>query len=216
MEKIIYLFILLIPFSIKGQEEGFEKVNMVRASGTFGMGSLLESGTTTLLIPTSLEYYIAENISVRADAVWFLGYSDPVFMGFSNNHSVLVGASYHFTKNKQFDPYVGIQPGMAFTQYGIIDRNEPLPDDFAPFSDENIWLFQNEKSSLTMNSIFSPHVGFNYYAKNFFHLFFAARYIHGSHHSEIPVKSLNEIRFEFGLGLDLRLDKYINKKPKLQ
>lgn len=208
-KRLIYILFSLLPFSIISQET-FEKGKVLRASATFGMGIMSESGLTNLLVPTSLEYYLDEKISVRSDAVIYLNHADETYMGFLQNHSLLVGASYHFTEKKQFDPYIGLQPGMAFSQYGIIDESRSI--EFDPFSNEHAWLMENKKSSLTMNALISPHVGFNYYANNYFHLFLAARYIYGNHHSEIPVKSLQEIRFEFGLGFNLPL----KKNPKMK
>ena len=107
--------------------------------------------------------------------------------------------------NKQFDPYVGLQVGMALTQYGIIGDETLI--DVNVNSSEALWLHSNKKTSTTLNPLISPNLGVNYYASKYFHMFLGLRYIHGKHYSEIQSKSLEEIRFEFGLGFNIQTKK---------
>lgn len=205
VKKLLLIgFIFLVNWGYSQSE--FTKKEILRATATFGIGTNLGEQKQTLFIPTSLEYYFDEHISLRSDAVWFLGYSEELYKGFTKNHSIFTGISYHFTEKKQFDPYIGLQAGMALSQYGIFDIL--LAPDYIVPNDEEIWLNNNNlHTSATLNSLISPHLGINYYAKNYFHLFLAVRYIYGNHHSEIPVKSLEELRFEFGLGFNFQLKK---------
>lgn len=210
MVRIAFILSICSFFLTRGMAQvDFEKKSILRASASFGIGSMLNEELNNIIIPTSLEYYIDEQTSVRSDAVFFIGHTEDVALGFLHNHSIMIGISQHLTKNKVFDPYFGLQSGMAISQYGI--KNETIMALNENPSYENYWLIQNKKSSITLNALISPHVGINYFAKDYFHLFMDLRYIYGNHHSNISVKSLNEIRFEFGLGFNLNV-KNVKKK----
>ena len=212
VRNILILITIVLGNAVVLGQSDFSKSSILRLSATFGIGHMTKENLTSLFLPTSMDYYIDDRVSVRNDAVFFLGHEGNPSFGFLKNHAIFSGISYHLTKNKQFDPYVGLQSGMAIAQYGII--GDPTLIDLSPDAPySKFWLLANGgKSNTTLNALISPHVGLNYFAKNYFHLFMDVRYIYGNYHSNYPMVSLNEIRFEFGLGFNLQMNKYIKKK----
>lgn len=188
--KISILAIILPFFSLfsVAQENPQQYIhrNLSRTTLTFSTGYLTASKVSSVYLTGNIEYYTNPFISVRGDGYLFINnLSVPKNTNTyvpNQNHNLLFGALYHFKTNNHFDPYAGLQPGIALSQ-----------------SKNNL-----ETSSITANPIISPSIGFNYYAKKYAHLFIHARYISGNHLSDArqPMR-LNEIRFEFGLGFNL-------------
>jgi hypothetical protein len=100
---------------------------------------------------------------------------------FKHNHSVFFGANYHFIKSNH-DFYLGIQPGVAYTQVKML---RGMDEQYA-----------------STNPLFSSVVGYNFYVNSIFHFFVQTRLILGEHLTN-DVKSLNEMRFSAGLGFNL-------------
>lgn len=175
----------------------FIKSNLLRASASFSIGKLTADKESTINIGSSLEYYLDERFSLRGEGVYFIGYNDNIPVGYKSNHGLMAGISYHFTEKKAFDPYIGLQPGMSFGKYGNLTDSTMVSDTY--------WLSNNRYTNFHVNPTVSVHTGFNYYAEKFFHLFVDLRYLYGNFHSEIPTRSLNEIRIEFGLGFNFGL-----------
>jgi len=197
VKRLFLLLSIWIATSSFGQE--FSKSNILRASASFSVGKLLKDKETTINVGTSLEYYLDEKFSLRGEGVYFIGYNDDVAFGYKYNHGLMAGLIYHFTEKKAFDPYIGLQPGMSFGQYGNLTDSTLANDTY--------WLTNNQYTNFHVNPTVSIHTGFNYYAEKLFHLFIDVRYLYGNFHSEIPTMSLSELRVEFGLGWNLRLKK---------
>lgn len=191
----ILLISVLIPFSIIAQERSFSKEGILRAQATLSTGNMIKYPVTHIYLSGDLEYYISEQISIKGDSYYFLGsMMDNHF--FKYNHSNFAGISFHLVQKKIFDPYICLQPGAAYSlsEQGINNNIE-----------------SKVSSNTTISPLLSVSVGFNYYAKKYFHLFMGTQYINGKYLSTGPHPiSLDELRISFGLGFNLCLKKKAN------
>lgn len=184
MSKLCFFTLLLFPFCLFSQEKNNERTvqpGLLRAQGTFSMGTLTEINQTSLHLHGNIEYYVNEKIAARGDIYYYLKPSKESVLDL--NHQLFAGTSYHIGTANNLDPYIGIQPGLAITQYS-----------------ERILLSKNTAS---LTPLLSGVVGLNYYANNWFHLFIDGRYILGKHISNLPPTAINEFRISFGLGFNI-------------
>ncbi len=171
----------------------FKKDGMLRATTTLVVGKPFAVSTTHAYVKGELEYQLEETWSLRGDTYYNVGNIGGASKKFYDEyHSVFAGVSYHFTKEKQFDPYLGIQAGVLWSE--VIKSPVLLPTPFEP-----------QRTSI--DPLASLHGGFNYYAKNYFHLFMNIRYLYGIRSGEGGIKDLSEIRFSFGLGFNINVKK---------
>jgi hypothetical protein len=210
MKKILFVLLALTTLHTSdcfSQEESkrYIRKGLIRDQGTIAPGLLLKDNLSTISLYGTLEYYVADNVSVRGDGYYGLQIDEPTYLMLpgpipsflSSNHQLYAGVSYHFTTKGHLDPYLAFEPGVAFSQsvIGIHPNGDYL------------------YSKTSANPLLSPALGFNFYFQRVFHLFCEARYIQGNHLSDAPVSlSLNELRFAFGLGLNLNL----LKKKKIE
>lgn len=189
-KKIIFTLCILVTVcgNIFSQEENKQYIhkNLSRTTLTFSTGYFPKNKVSSVYLTGNVEYYTNNKISVRGDGYYFVNnLSESILSNEfipNQNDGLFFGALYHFKSNSHFDPYLGLQPAIAISQ-----------------SKNNMQI-----SSITVNPLFSSVLGFNYYAKKYAHLFINARYVSGKHLSEASSPmSLNEIRFEFGLGFNL-------------
>ena len=192
MKKVVFALILLsvaeVSFS-QDEKMQFIRKGLLRSTATFAIG-----GITKIALHSNLEYYLADNVSLRGSSFLSLKMFDPNEEGFldygpylSSNHQILSGGFYHFKTRNHFDPYLGLQPGVSVSQ-AIVYRGGG----------------ENTYSKTAVNPIIGATLGFNLYFQKFFHLFGETHYVHGKHLSDIyqPV-SLDELRFSFGLGFNI-------------
>ncbi|MBL4668784.1 MAG: hypothetical protein JKY30_05920 [Flavobacteriales bacterium] len=180
MVKFFLMVLLVIPSLCRAQIENNSvlRKGLLRTQGTFSFGSLLDIKETGIYLNGNLEYYINQKISGRGDLYYHLKSTDNSLLKI--NHQLFSGGSYHINLGKEFDPYIGLQPGIALTQHSFYDRTTNL------------------------TPLLSSLIGFNYYAENWFHLFFDIRYVYGIHSpNHINEINISEIRLSFGLGFNL-------------
>ncbi len=179
MVRLSLVLTLLFPLFLIGQEENESIVRkgLLRTQGTFSFGQLLDIEETGIYLNGNLEYYLTSNISGRGDIYYHLKSSDSSLL--KMNHQLFSGASYHMLIGGSFNPYIGIQPGIALSKSNF-----------------------NDQSTL-LTPLLSSLIGFNYYAENWFHLFFDVRYAYGIHNpGNVSEINISEIRFSFGLGFN--------------
>ena len=131
---------------------------------------------------------------MRWDSYLLVGSKSKAFFSLPAYHGSLAGISYHFTEKKKFDPYAGLQTGIIFA--------EAKPD----IELAVVYPYPIDRRSI--DPVVSLHVGFNYYATRYFHLFANLRYINGIRNAPDSFNDLNEIRFSFGLGFNLGVKKH--------
>jgi hypothetical protein len=172
----------------------FVNKGLLRAQGNVSSGVMLKSPGTNIYIHGDLEYYFEPNISIRSESYYFLGTynSGPTF---AMNHSNFAGVMYHFPAHGKFDPYIGIQPGIALSQ---LAKPVLLAADSAQWSPYSVSSY-----STAFSPLFSASAGFNYYAYKFFNLFIHVKYVAGKHLSDIQPESLSELKMTFGLGWNI-------------
>jgi hypothetical protein len=200
VKKIIFLLAVVILSVSEGSfsfaqeaKTQFIHKGILRATATISPGKLIDANGTTISLHGILEYYVANNISIRGDSYYFLKGS---FLNrydlLEVNHEMLAGVSYHFKTKNHFDPYLTLEPGVSIT------RVSEHPDD------------KYYIRSTTANPLISFGAGFNYYFERWFHLFAETRYISGKYMAmdyHPGSLSLNEIKFSFGLGFNLNVFK---------
>jgi hypothetical protein len=173
------------------ESESFIRKGLLRADGAISPG-FMPNGFSNVYLNGNLEGYLDKIVSVRGDVNFLVG-STPVKGSASmldHNHSVLVGMAFHIPAKGHFDPYLILQPGIAYTASSY-NRS------FAEGSSEVI------KYPGVVSALGTAGIGFNYYFQRFAHLFCEGRYFSGKHLSNAPEPfSLNEIRFTFGLGFN--------------
>jgi hypothetical protein len=151
----------------------------------------ISGGRTNVYLHGTLEYYWTKRFSTRGDAFYFVN-KNKINGGMKHNHSLQVGASYHFMKGMAIDPFIGVTGGISYEQIypvditrgdGITLLNYPVPGHFDP-----VW---------------APRVGVNFFGQRVFHFFIEAEYLMGTYRPSIgPSRSLNEVRVSAGLGLN--------------
>ncbi|HEY1040984.1 MAG TPA: hypothetical protein VGF30_16330 [Bacteroidia bacterium] len=173
-------------------DEPVVKKGLLRATLTFATGYMPANKLNNLYLTGNVEYYTDKKISLRGDGNYFFN-SMNGDKTLKQNHSFYGGAAYHFAKGN-FDPFVGLQTGLALTQCGIVQQGGP-------------------ERAVAYNPLISPIAGFNYYASRWFHLFINARYNIGKHLADDAIIPLNELSFSFGLGFNINTSKRtINKQ----
>ncbi len=197
LKKYFIVFFLGFSLAIFAQEESsqFIKRGLVRADGSIMAGYMFKDNLSNVHLDGDMEYYLDNRISIRGSASYLVGSSGLTSdsIGLKDFTAVYLGALYHFTTKGNFDPYVVLQPGIAYTSsYKATDTSSP----------------NNTTKTETFPGAFSPlatvGVGFNYFFERYFHLFMETRYVYGNHLSKAPHPiSLQEMRITFGLGFNL-------------
>lgn len=204
MKKIIcVIFFSISVIFAHAQEESKQFIHkgILRAMGTISPGILLKENFSTISLYGTLEGYVSDNISIRGDSYYDILSASKKNNDrpFEFNHATFSGASYHFKTKNHFDPYIAIEPGIS-----ISERKD--------VSDLNIWCdpaacpdYYSVHPKTEVNPLISSALGFNYYFQRWFHLFIEARYVSGRHipTDGSPTLSLNELKFAFGLGLNI-------------
>lgn len=181
--------LILVVFSCiswnTSQAQTYIHQGLIRSQGTIAVGRMPQFQSAELYTSGNLEYYVSNQLSVRSDSYYhFTSMSGDNPYRF--NHSVFSGASYHFSTQNKIDPYIGFQPGISVSQIS------------------NRLLREGEQSKVVYSPLVSGVAGIYIYAEKYFHFFADARYLSGQHLSETGAFTLNEWRFMFGLGFNLR------------
>jgi hypothetical protein len=197
LKQLFILLLVLTSITLYAQqgETQFIRKHLLRADASIVAGVLFKDNINNVHVNGNLEYYLDTKISVRGDCNYMLGSSGFTAdsMGLKDNHSVMLGAAYHFHTNTHFDPYIILQPGFAYTSsYNARYSNGA----------------QDNSKTVYYKPVISPlataGLGFNYYFQRFAHLFLETRYVYGQHLSDAPKPiSLQEFRITFGLGFNL-------------
>lgn len=169
---------------------------IIRAMATISSGSMLSQSVTNIYAHADLEYYIADNVSLRGDGFYFVSTMGD-YQPFKMNHSLFSGASYHFKTKSHLDPYLGFAPGISMTQFQFYEPEFCDPGPCIP----------RIKDDPRIDPLASGVLGSNLYFQKIFHLFIETRYVYGRHFSSEGPQSLSELRFSFGLGWNLNLIK---------
>jgi hypothetical protein len=180
--KIILTLCTGLFFATIHAQETKERDWKINSALSFAPGFLTEN-TKTIQLHGYLGF-LQQRIHVRGDMFYYLGASGDR-PRFDLNHQIFTGAFYHFSE-KQFQPYVGFQPGIAITRS-------------SEYETLNSGTGELERK-ITTNPIGGAAAGFTYFGEKFFFLFFETRYIFGKHKTNSYPVYLDELRLSFGLG----------------
>lgn len=210
--KTINLIIFFVCLSsvVFAQQENTQYIrkHLLRADASIVAGYLFKEGMNNVHVNGSAEYYLDNKISIRGSASYLLGCTGITkdSMGLKDFHSIYLGMAYHFPTKGHFDPYLILQPGLAYTSSYKAHNWVPVQ-------------LQDEQISRTyypavVSPLATAGLGFNYYFQRFAHLFVETRYVYGRHLSQAPSPiSLQELRITFGLGFNLFIIKDKKKIP---
>ncbi len=193
MKKSI-IIILFLPLVLSAQNsERFIGEGLFSGKGTLAFGMPTAYKATNMYVSGNLEYYAENDVSFRGGLYIFLGTSGAdTKHTFSKNSACLFGYFYHLKTNNHLDPYIGLQPGISWSQLKAPENllNEPYPYRISGYPP-------------SINPLASVTMGINYYASKFTHLFFEVSYVNGMHLSDTPAISLSELKIAFGFGFNI-------------
>ncbi len=162
-------------------------------TGTSGdKSAAISGGRTNVYLHGTLEYYWTEHFSTRGDGFYFVNKDKNTKGGLKHNHSLQIGASYHFMKGMSIDPFIGIAGGISYEQIYPVDimRGDGV-------------VLQNFEMSGHLDPVWAPRAGVNFFGERIFHFFIEAEYLIGTYRPITgPSRSLNEVRLSAGLGLN--------------
>jgi hypothetical protein len=160
---------------------GYPYPGLLRGSLTYSIGTMPSISVTNAYLTGNLEYYPDDKMSVRGDLYYFFNSLNNSKI-IKQNHQLYFGALYNFPLHSNFNPFIGIQPGVAYIQlYPVYGSDDPV----------------------TFSPLASAIVGFNFFGEKWFHLSVNIRYAVGKHLDQLTLFNINELSFAFGLGLDL-------------
>jgi hypothetical protein len=179
------IIVVICLTTLPGRAQDNERTTY-KAALSFSPGLITENTTTTQLHGFFGVRPKAGKIELRGDGFYFLN-SQGDRPRFSMNHQLYAGAFYRFS-DKAFQPYLGIQPGIAYSQSSEFG----VPNDAGELTYKK-----------TINPVGSFAGGLSFYGEKIFFVFAETRYIFGKHTSDTYPIFLDEWRFSFGLGFHL-------------
>jgi hypothetical protein len=204
--KKIFFILGLFPSLLFAQDEPttrFVHAGILCGDISLAPGMLVQQNISTVSVPTTLEFYIDDHVSLKDDVFFHVSSGQTAdSLKLTANHQLFVGIAYHFTTRGNLDPYMAFQPGISYSQ---LTRENKLPNyDNTP--DGTI------SYSANLVPVASLSLGVNYYFPRYFHMFVEVRYVHGTLLFNAPgAFPLDEIKCQFGLGWNLNM---IRKKKK--
>jgi hypothetical protein len=176
---------ILISLHLVAQEEMYIRPGLLKASATIAPGKMLNRTVNTIYLSGFLEYHTEKNFSLRGDTYWYIdGVSQkPTDVMLANASRTYFGAFYHVNL-KNWDNYIGFQPGISFLRFGAISPK------------------------ISVCPSFALHVGTTYYVWKYFHFFADIAYVNSIYRgtSNGSMKT-DEIIFSAGLGFQLMTKK---------
>ena len=187
------MLILVLPlFAVAQQKDTTASLSkMVIVQATISPGYMFHNGGMwNSYFHSTLEWCFDKRVSIRADGSYFFT-TQGDFHPFKMNHSLLLGAFYHFPYKKG-DFYFGLQPGAACVKQNPYTYNDST--------------ITNPR--LKVIPIMTAAIGANYFFWKYMNLFAAVKFVHGTYIPQyehaIP---LNEIRISAGIGWQIQFKK---------
>ncbi len=188
--KIALICLLAFQFQAMGQSNQANvspKVTTFKIGAGLAVGFLTENTQTTQAQLTVAFQPANQAIALRADGFYFLkAYGDRP--RFSINNQLYLGAFYTFNL-KRIKPYVGFQPGLAYSQASEIGA-----------LDQKTQTLVYEK---TVNPVAAITGGTALNFDNGFFMFLEVRQVVGKHTSNSIPLFLDEFRSSFGIGFHI-------------
>jgi hypothetical protein len=191
MKNIIAVMLFLPLVCYAQNTERFVARGLTTCKGTLAAGQSTAFKATNMYVSGNLEYYLEDNISFRGGLYVFLGAYNAAHP-LSKNSTLFTGFFYHFKTQNYLDPYLGLEPGISWTQLKRPGNQllEPYPYNISDYPQ-------------AASPVASMTAGINYFATRWTHLFIETTYVRGIHISDIPAVSLSEFRIAFGFGFNI-------------
>ncbi len=191
---LCFINFLLFPFySFAQSDSGYVHKGILSAAGTIAIGDMPENNLTNAYLTGDIEYYAEKTISFRGDVYLFLNSLNQTTSLLYKNDALYFGAFYHIPTHSHFDPVIGFQPGISYTQVLVGDPYGGYPG-VGP-------------DVATICPLASGVLGINYFAVKWFHIEVNVRYTIGEHLTAADETNISELSFNFGLGFNFDVRK---------
>ena len=193
-KKIITIVFLLLSFVSFAQSIDESRIGYLRAQANIAAGYMFAQKDIRPYIAGDFDLFVDDRVSVTGEGWFGFKVNNRFVTGLMRNHSIFGGLNYHLMKNGKWDPYIGLSPGIAFTQafvpcHGNCTLEAPDPDS-------------------GVVPLVSGVLGCNYYIGSVFNLFVKFRGVAGRFRGNLhEFTQLNEIKISVGLGWNVRLRK---------
>ncbi|MGM0480012.1 MAG: hypothetical protein ACQERC_12395 [Bacteroidota bacterium] len=187
MGKIIILSTVLFIGIQHSYSQHVKRDGLLKVYLTLAPGIMLDQSSQPFYFHGNLEGYVSEQLSIAGDGFFYLGDLNEQSL-FRYNNSIFAGLNWHPAKEGPSDPYIGFQPGIAFTKLAS----------------------SASEVKNGVNPLVSLNLGYNYFINNYFHFFVAGKLIVGEHAVDRR-ESLNALQFSAGLGFSLPTKKPIKR-----
>jgi len=192
MVRRIAVIVLMSAFGVSAQEEIYKGANTLEASATIAPSWMLNRNESNYYINGYLEYHLSEHFSFRGDTYFFVDSDqDDPFLG--NASRTYFGVFAHSQK-KNWDRYVGFQPGIA-----LLTKN--------PYWG-GIKTFAPVETHLSVMPSFALTAGTSFYVWKYFNFFANLTYVNSklSGVSGGPYRT-DELILTAGLGFQVNCSK---------
>jgi hypothetical protein len=208
-KKIVLNLLLIVTLSqivVAQKKDTVTSLNkLLMLQATISPGYWFNQQKWNSYFHATLEWCFDKRVSIRADGSYYFTTQNVAVPIFKMNHSLLLGAFYHYPKNK-FDFYFGIQPGCAM----VLQRTYKT----------NILGTNNDTTIVNPPLKFAPIMtaacGINYFFWKYMSIFAAVKILHGNY---IPpygkTISLDELRISAGIGWQVRFKKEGSKHNRV-
>ena len=176
---------ILISLHSQAQAEIYIRPGLLKASATIAPGKMLNRTVNTIYLSGFLDYHTDKNISLRGDTYWYIdgGGQKPTDVLLSNASRTYFGAFYHWNL-KNWDNYVGFQPGISLLRFGAIS------------------------SKISVCPSFAATAGSTFYVWKYFHFFANLTYVKSKAYGLIGGSlRTDELIFSAGLGFNVNTKK---------
>jgi hypothetical protein len=180
VRRIGCIVAILISLHSVAQEEMYIRPGLLKASATIAPGKMLNRTVNTIYLSGFLEYHTDKNISLRGDTYLYIdgAAQKPTDVLLRSASRTYFGAFYHWNL-KNWDNYVGFQPGISLLRFSAISPKISVCPSFAVTAGSTfyVWKYFHFFANLTyVNSkayglnggslradelIFSAGLGFN-------------------------------------------------------
>ena len=166
--------------------QGLEtREHLLSTTATISPGFQKNNSDINIYLHGMVSFYPEPKVSIDGEAYWFLGGQNQTTL-MAENSSLVFGMNYHFAKDGNVDPFVGIMPGLSLV------------------STNNYTIQQSFVTQYSIVPIVTLNAGFKFHMAKWCNAFVNLRYIKGTlveHHFEaLP---LDEVRISFGLGFNI-------------
>jgi hypothetical protein len=193
-KKIIIMTacMLLVVNSTQAQKKRItiweERKGCVRSQGNLALGYLFQQKQLAAYLNGDLDLFVDNRVSVNGQIWGSFVTTSKNKPGITANHSVFWGMNYHLLPKGRFDPYIGLTPGIGLIRATYFDGEVLRKSTFAPVP------------------LLSAQIGMNYYVGWIFHFFAKVQGVSGVFFKDVAkANRLEELRFSFGLGWNIRL-----------